>query len=352
MSCDLALLVSGGSGMVLAARFAQAALESGRVDTLHLVVTGPATKVLAHELGPEWASARGLRDSLTLRDDLRERIRPHLDSELTASISSGSHLLRGVVVLPCSAGMAGALARLRDEGVKPKFIYVVPDFQNPTGITMSLAKRERLLDLAYEFDVPVVEDSPYRDLRYRGETLPAIFSLDQERGGGQVIGLYTFSKIFCPGMRVGFNIGPKDVIAGMTCIKEGNILNTPKYNQDLCTAFLEDMDLEAHILRCRDYYREKLNLFLAAMEEHFPEGSGVSWTVPEGGLFLWVSLPEEIDTAELFFDAIQCKVAFVPGEQFYGENPAKNHLRINFSYVPKDQLVEAVRRLAGCILKR
>ena len=249
-------------------------------------------------------------------------------------------------------GMAGALARLRDEGVKPKFIYVVPDFQNPTGITMSLAKRERLLDLAYEFDVPVVEDSPYRDLRYRGETLPAIFSLDQERGGGQVIGLYTFSKIFCPGMRVGFNIGPKDVIAGMTCIKEGNILNTPKYNQDLCTAFLEDMDLEAHILRCRDYYREKLNLFLAAMEEHFPEGSGVSWTVPEGGLFLWVSLPEEIDTAELFFDAIQCKVAFVPGEQFYGENPAKNHLRINFSYVPKDQLVEAVRRLAGCILKR
>jgi len=248
--------------------------------------------------------------------------------------------------------MAGSLARLRDEGRKPKFIYVVPDFQNPTGITMSLPKRERLLDLAYEHDVPVVEDSPYRDLRYRGETIPALFALDQERGGGQVVGLYTFSKIFCPGMRVGFNIGPKDVIARMTCIKEGNILNTPKYNQDLCTAFLEDMDLEAHILRCRDYYREKLNLFLAAMEEHFPTGSGVSWTVPEGGLFLWVSLPGEIDTAELFFDAIECKVAFVPGEQFYGESPAKNHLRINFSYVPKDQLVEAVRRLAGCIRKR
>lgn len=110
MSCDLALLVSGGSGMALAARFAQTALEGGRIDTLHLVVTGPATKVLAHELGPEWASARGLRDNLPLSDNLRERIRPYLDSELTAAIASGSHLLRGVVVLPCSAGTAGALA--------------------------------------------------------------------------------------------------------------------------------------------------------------------------------------------------------------------------------------------------
>lgn len=110
MSCDLALLVSGGSGMALAARFAQTALEGGRIDTLHLVVTGPATKVLAHELGPEWASARGLRENLPLSDNLRERIRPYLDSELTAAIASGSHLLRGVVVLPCSAGTAGALA--------------------------------------------------------------------------------------------------------------------------------------------------------------------------------------------------------------------------------------------------
>ena len=110
MSCDLALLVSGGSGMALAARFAQTALEGGRIDTLHLVVTGPATKVLPHELGPEWASARGLRENLPLSDNLRERIRPYLDSELTAAIASGSHLLRGVVVLPCSAGTAGALA--------------------------------------------------------------------------------------------------------------------------------------------------------------------------------------------------------------------------------------------------
>ena len=249
-------------------------------------------------------------------------------------------------------GMRRELENLAVEGVRPKFIYVVPDFQNPTGITMSRAKREALLDLSEEFDVPIVEDSPYRDLRYRGETIPAIFALDQLRGGGRVIGLYTFSKIFCPGMRVGFNIGPPEVIERMTHIKEGNILNTPKYNQDLCTAFLEEMNLEAHLAHCREYYRAKLDVFLETMEEHFPEEMGVSWTRPEGGLFLWVTVPDHIDTDELFFEAIEHKVAFVPGEQFYGENPDRNHMRINFSFVDTDQLAEAVRRLSACIQAR
>jgi len=153
-------------------------------------------------------------------------------------------------------------------------------------------------------------------------------------------------------MRVGFNIGPADVITRMTHIKEGNILNTPKYNQDVCTAFLEEMDYEAHIARCCDYYREKLDLFLDTMEANFPPEMGVRWTRPEGGLFLWVTVPEHIDTGELFFDAIEHKVAFVPGEQFYGERPDRNHMRINFSFVSKDQLEEAVTRLAACIRKR
>ncbi len=249
-------------------------------------------------------------------------------------------------------GMRLKLEELQLKGKKPKFIYVVPDFQNPTGITMSLAKREALLDLSYQFDVPIVEDSPYRDLRYQGETIPAIFTLDQRREGGHVIGLYTFSKLFCPGMRVGFNIGPAPVIERMTHIKEGNILNTPKYNQDICTAFLEDMNFEAHISKCQDYYREKLAIFLETMEEYFPPEMGVTWTLPEGGLFLWVTLPGHIDTDELFFDAIEHKVAFVPGEQFYGEKPDHNHMRINFSFVSKEQLAEAVKRLAECIRKR
>ena len=250
------------------------------------------------------------------------------------------------------AGMRQALEQLATEGTPPKFIYVVPDFQNPSGITISLAKREALLDLSYEFDIPIVEDSPYRDLRYSGETIPAIFTLDQRREGDHVIGLYTFSKLFCPGMRVGFNIGPPEVVTRMTHIKEGNILNTPKWNQDMCQAFLEDMGLDRHLENCRSYYREKLGLFLDTMAEHFPPETGVSWTRPEGGLFLWVSLPPHIDTDELFFDAIEHKVAFVPGDQFYGENPEHNHMRINFSFVSKEQLAVAVERLAKCIKKR
>jgi 2-aminoadipate transaminase len=249
-------------------------------------------------------------------------------------------------------GMREALRRLSAAGTPPKFIYVVPDFQNPSGITISLAKREALLDLSFEFDVPIVEDSPYRDLRYSGASIPAIFTLDQQRDGGHVIGLYTFSKLFCPGMRVGFNIGPPEVVKQMTHIKEGNILNTPKWNQDMCVAFLEDMDLEQHLENCRSYYREKLDVFLDTMAEHFPPETGVSWTRPEGGLFLWVTVPVHIDTQELFFEAIEHKVAFVPGEQFYGENPEHNHMRINFSFVSKEKLAVAVERLAACIKKR
>ncbi|MDP8201654.1 MAG: PLP-dependent aminotransferase family protein [Candidatus Tenebribacter burtonii] len=232
---------------------------------------------------------------------------------------------------------------------KPKFIYVVPDFQNPTGITTSLAKREALLDLSNEFGIPIIEDSPYRDLRYRGESIPSLFSLDQKRNGTNVIGLYTFSKIFCPGIRVGFNIGPKDVIEKMGNIKGGNILNTPKYNQDLCTAFLTEMDYDAHMEKCKTYYSEKLNVFLQSMQKYFPNKWGVKWTKPEGGLFLWVSLPKKIDTMKLFYEAIKYKVAFVPGEVFFGENPSKNEMRINFSFASKEQIVEAVRRLAECV---
>ncbi|MCD4775530.1 MAG: PLP-dependent aminotransferase family protein [Candidatus Aegiribacteria sp.] len=235
------------------------------------------------------------------------------------------------------------------EGRKPKFIYVVPDFQNPSGITMSLEKRLALIDLSREFGIPILEDSPYRDFRYQGETIPSIYSLDQKDGGGNVIGLYTFSKLFCPGLRVGFNIGPVEVIEAMTNIKEGNVLNSPKYNQDMCAAFLTEMNMEEHILKCRKYYGEKLKVFLSTMEEYFPPELGVTWTKPEGGLFLWVTVPEEIDTHDLFYEAVKHKVAFVPGDVFFGENPARNTMRINFSFASKNQLVTAVKRLAECI---
>ena len=243
------------------------------------------------------------------------------------------------------------IEELKKEGVEPKFIYVVPDFQNPSGISMSAEKREALLDVSYDYGVLILEDSPYRSFGYYGDVGPTIFSLDQKRGGGNVIGSYTFSKLFCPGMRVGFNIGPKAVIEKMTNVKEGNVLNTPKYNQDMCAAFLNELDVDAHLLNCRDYYREKLELFQKSMEENFPNGSGVTWTRPRGGLFVWVTLPEHLNTHDLFYEAIKYKVAFVPGDAFYGENPEYNHMRINFSYPSKEQLREGVRRLAMCVEK-
>jgi len=246
-------------------------------------------------------------------------------------------------------GFEKKIAELIGQNIPVKFIYVVPDFQNPTGISMSLPKREALLDLSYEYDIPIVEDSPYRSLRYHGANLPAIFELDQHRSGDHVIGVYTFSKLFCPGMRVGFNIGPPAVIAKMDNIKQGNTLNSPKYNQDMCTAFLQEMDWKTHMASCRAYYREKLAVFLDTMQEYFPKEIGVSWTKPEGGLFLWATVPPQLDTLALFHEAIKFKVAFVPGEVFYGENPAKNHMRINFSYPSKEQLAIAVKRLSDCL---
>ncbi len=235
-------------------------------------------------------------------------------------------------------------------GGKPKFIYVVPDFQNPSGITMSLEKRVALLSLGKKYGIPIVEDSPYRELRYRGEHIPSIYSLDKNQGN--VIGIYTFSKILCPGMRVGFNIGPPEAIRKFLFIKSGNILNTPKLNQDICTIFLREYDLESHFKKTKNYYSDKLNFFLDAMKENFPEEMGIKWTKPEGGLFLWVTVPEHINTLELFYMAIEEKVAFVPGEVFYPEGHRRyNSMRINFSFPTKEEIIEGVKRLSSVINK-
>jgi len=247
-------------------------------------------------------------------------------------------------------GMEQEIEKSIEQGKNPKFIYVVPDFQNPSGITSSLEKRLAILSLGKKYGIPIVEDSPYRELRYRGENIPSIYSLDKNQGN--VIGLYTFSKILCPGIRVGFNIGPPEVIRKFSFIKGGNILNTPKLNQDICTSFLREYDLEAHFKKAIKYYSEKLNFFLEAIKENFPEEMGVKWTKPDGGLFLWITVPENINTLDLFYMAIEERVAFIPGEVFYPEGLRRyNTMRINFSYPTKEQIVVGVRRLSA-VLKR
>ena len=248
-------------------------------------------------------------------------------------------------------GMDAAIQDLISHGRKPKFIYVVPDFQNPSGITMSLPKREKLLKMSYRYNIPLVEDSPYRELRYLGEHLPSIYSMDRE--GGNVIGIYTFSKLFCPGLRVGCNIGPAEVIEKFAFIKGANILCTPKLNQDICTYFLTKFDLDTHFRKCQDFYRKKLNHFLDMMEKYFSPELGVQWTKPEGGLFLWITVPEHVNTEELFFDAIKEKVAFVPGNAFYpAGKEAFNTMRVNFSFSTMEQIEKGIARLAQVIRKK
>ncbi len=246
------------------------------------------------------------------------------------------------------AGMEKGIQDLVSQRKHPKFIYIVPDFQNPSGITMSLEKRHAVLELGKRHKIPIVEDSPYRELRYKGNHLPSIYSLDENRGN--VIGLYTFSKILCPGIRVGFNIGPPDVIKKFTFIKGANILNTPKLNQDICTAFLAEYDLSAHFQYVKDYYAKKLNFLLKAMDENFPEETGVKWTKPEGGLFLWITVPEDLNTLDLFYLAIKEQVAFVPGEVFYPRGLRRyNTMRINFSFPTREEIMEGVKRLRRTI---
>jgi len=233
-----------------------------------------------------------------------------------------------------------------------KFIYVVPDFQNPAGITMSREKREALLDISYEFNIPIVEDSPYRMLRYWGDSIPSLYTLDQQREGKNVVGLYTFSKMFAPGIRLGFNIGHPSIIDKMTNIKEANLLNSPKWNQDICDIFLRDTNFDEYFKKMQDYYRNKLELTLTSLDEYLGPLEGVSWTKPEGGFFLWITLPKGMDTMEFFRKAIEDeKVAFVPGEVFYGENPEKNSMRVNFSFPPEGQLKEGIRRLGSFLGK-
>lgn len=247
-------------------------------------------------------------------------------------------------------GIEEGIEELIHKGKKPKFIYAVPDFQNPSGITLSLKKRLSLISISKKFGIPIVEDSPYRELRYRGKDMPSIYSLDENKGN--VIGLYTFSKILCPGLRVGFNIGPPEIIRKFSLVKSANILNTPKLNQDICTTFLREYDLDTHFKKVVHYYSEKLSFFLEALEKNFPNDMGIVWTKPEGGLFLWITVPEDINTLELFYMAIEEKVAFVPGEVFYPDGYRRhNTMRINFSFPTKEEIVEGVKRLSSVIKK-
>lgn len=236
------------------------------------------------------------------------------------------------------------LEELQEKGEKPKFIYIIPDFQNPAGITMPEFRRIEIIDLARKFDVLIVEDSPYREIRFEGVPQRTIFELDNS---GQVILLGTFSKIFVPGFRIGWAVANEAIIDKLVIAKQSTDLCTPTLNQKIAHKYIEKGYFDVNLIKIIDQYHEKRDNMLKAFREYMPEE--VSWTEPEGGLFLFLTLPENMDAEILFKKAIENDVAFVLGSVFHCDGSGKNTMRINFSYMPMDKTTEGVKRLAKAI---
>ncbi len=243
-----------------------------------------------------------------------------------------------------------------DEALRagPKFIYVLPNFQNPMGVSMSLERREVLVKKADQYGVPIVEDDPYGQLRFEGKHLPAVEVIDARmrvQNGhytGNVIYLSTFSKILAPGLRLAWVIAPPEVIRKLVLVKQGSDLHTATFNQVVAYEVGRHGFLDQHVLKICEVYRERRDVMLEALEEHMPEG--VTWTHPQGGLFLWVRLPEACNTTDMFPAAVKNKVAYVPGESFHPNGGGFNTMRLNFSYSTPEKINEGIGRL-GKMLK-
>ncbi|MFZ2755550.1 MAG: PLP-dependent aminotransferase family protein [Atopobiaceae bacterium] len=234
-------------------------------------------------------------------------------------------------------------AKLRELGPgKVKFIYTIPNFNNPSGITLSLERRHRLLELSHEYGVPVVEDDPYGLIRYEGEDIPRLKSMDPG-----VIYLGTTSKIFAPGLRLAWVVAPKPFIDRMNLSKQGADLCTSPFNMVLAEHYFKETDWLATLEISKARYRERKNAMLAALEELFPPEA--SWTHPEGGLFLWVSLPPYFDTNQMLSVALEHGVAYVPGTNCFPDGRGRESMRLCYSYESPENIHEAIKRLADVI---
>lgn len=241
----------------------------------------------------------------------------------------------------------------------PKFMYVLPNFQNPGGTTLSEGRRHELVLLADKYGIPIIEDDPYGQLRYEGEHLPTLLVLDRENlrrdsgySIGNVIYLSTFSKTLAPGLRLGWIVAPPDVITKLVQLKQGADLHTSTFNQFVAYEVARDGFLDEHVKTIRKVYRERRDVMLEALQEFFPPE--VTWTHPKGGLFLWVTLPEIVDCKKLFESALKENVAFVPGDSFYAPNGHRtnSHMRLNFSNAQPEQIREGIRRLSVAVKRQ
>ena len=228
---------------------------------------------------------------------------------------------------------------------KAKMIYVIPNFQNPSGRTWSLERRKMLLELATKYDLPILEDNAYGEVRFEGERIPSIKSIDTE---GRVIYLGSFSKILSPGLRVGWACADKEVILKYELVKNGLDLQSAELAQMQVDGFLEENDLDEHIAKINSVYKERRDIMLKTIDEEFPKEA--KYFYPKGGMFIWVELPSHVNTRELLVKAIQKKVGFVPGGSFYPNGDCESSMRLNFSTMENDKIVKGIKIL-GSILK-
>ena len=232
------------------------------------------------------------------------------------------------------------IAQVREEGKQIKFLYMIPDFQNPSGESLTLDERKMLVALAQKYDFLIVEDSPYRELRYEGEHIPTMYSLDPDR----VIHLGSFSKIFAPGFRLGWAIAHPEILDKIYVCKQSLDLCPPIFDQYVAAEFLASGRLDQNLLKSIELYKGKRDLLLGLLEEHMPEG--VSWTHPEGGLFLFLTMPEGFDAVKFYDKALDAGVAYVAGEFFHPDGSGKNTMRMNFSFMSPEKITEGVKLLA------
>jgi len=238
--------------------------------------------------------------------------------------------------------------KLKANKNKPiKFIYTIPTFQNPAGVSLSLERRKHLLEIAETFDIPILEDEAYSELIYSGKDLPSIKSIDTN---DLVIYTHTFSKVLSPGFRLGWAVGNEEIIRKIAIAKQGADLCTNMLVQFIANEYIESGLIDKQIPKIKRMYKRKRNIMLKALKEHFPEGS--VWNKPNGGMFIWVTLPEKIDTKEMFEDAVNAKVAYVHGAAFCVDGKGQNTMRLNFSNTDDDKIEEGIKRLAKIIKER
>ena len=241
------------------------------------------------------------------------------------------------------AAYESVLKEVAQEGKKVKFLYMIPDFQNPSGESLTLEERRMLVGLAQEYDFLIVEDSPYRELRYEGEHIPTMYSLDPNR----VIHLGSFSKIFAPGFRLGWAIAHPEILDKVYVCKQSLDLCPPIFDQYVAAEFLESGKLDANLEKSIALYKGKRDLLLELLQKHMPEG--VRWTHPEGGLFLFLTMPEGFEAVRFYDKALDAGVAYVAGEFFHPDGSGKNTMRINFSFMTHERIAEGVKLLASLL---